>query len=84
LVFFSHGLRGKTMAYFKLFFAFGLKVCLVLVALAEAVLIYMTDFSGYMFDVVILTLAFCMTVFCLYRAIRNYSAAVKQLNHWGR
>jgi hypothetical protein len=72
------------MAYFKLFFAFGLKVCLVLLALAEVALIYMADFSGYMFDVVILTLAFCMTVFCLYRAVRHYLTDVKQLDQWDR
>jgi hypothetical protein len=44
----------------------------------------MTDFSGYMFDIVILTLTFCMTVFCLIRAIRNYSTEVEQLSHRGR
>ncbi len=67
------------VAYFKLFLSVGIKACLVLVAFAEAVLIYMTDFSGYMFDVVILTLALGMTVFCLLRAIRNYTADVKEL-----
>jgi hypothetical protein len=69
------------MAYFKLFFAFGLKLCLVLVALSEAALIYMTDFSGYMFDMVILSLAFGMTLYCLVRAIRNYQSEVKKLSH---
>ena len=69
------------MAKLKLFLAFGLKAGLVLVALAEAALIYMADFSGYMFDIVILTLAFLMTVFCLVRAIRNYSSEVKRLSH---
>jgi hypothetical protein len=69
------------MPKLKVCLAFGLKAGLVLVALAEAALIYMTDFSGYMFDIVILTLAFCMTVFCLIRAIRNYSTEVKQLSH---
>jgi hypothetical protein len=72
------------MTYFKLFLIFGLKACLVLLALAEAALIYMADFSGYMFDVVILTLAFCMTVFCLYRAVRHYLTDVKQLDQWDR
>ena len=48
-------------------------------ALGKAVLIYLSDFSGYMFDVVILTLALGMTVFCLLRAIRNYTADVKEL-----
>jgi len=72
------------MAYFKLFLTYGLKICLVLLALAEAALIYMADFSGYMFDVVILTLAFCLTVFCLYRAIRHYLTDVKQLDQWDR
>ena len=69
------------MAKLKLCLAFGLKIGLVLVALAEAALIYMADFSGYMFDIVILTLAFLMTVFCLVRAIRNYSSEVKHLSH---
>jgi len=69
------------MAKLKLFLSFSLKAGLVLVALAEAVLIYMSDFSGYMFDIVILTLAFLMTVFCLVRAIRNYSSEVKRLSH---
>lgn len=67
------------MAYFKLFFSVGIKALLILVALAEAVLIYMADFSGYMFDIVILSLALFMTVFCLVRAIRNYSTDVKEL-----
>ena len=68
------------MAKLKLFLSFSLKAGLVLVALAEAALIYMSDFSGYMFDIVILTLAFLMTVFCLVRAIRNYSSEVKRLS----
>ena len=67
------------MAYFKLFFSVGIKALLVLVAMGEAALIYMADFSGYMFDVVILTLALGMPVFCLLRAIRNYTADVKEL-----
>jgi hypothetical protein len=67
------------VAYFKLFFSVGIKALLVLVAMGEAALIYMADFSGYMFDVVILTLALGMTVFCLLRAIRNYTADVKEL-----
>ena len=69
------------MAKLKLFLSFSLKAGLVLVALAEAALIYMSDFSGYMFDIVILTLAFLMTVFCLVRAIRNFSSEVKRLSH---
>ncbi len=60
-------------------FSLSLKVGLVLVAMGEAVLIYLSDFSGYMFDVVILTLALVMTVFCFVRAIRNYSDDVKKL-----
>jgi hypothetical protein len=67
------------VAYFKLFLTFGIKVALVFVALAEATLIYMADFSGYMFDVVILSLAMVMTIYCLLRAIRNYSEDVKEL-----
>jgi hypothetical protein len=49
------------------------------VALGEAVLIYLSDFSGYMFDVVILTMALVMTVFCFVRAIRSYSDDVNKL-----
>ncbi len=60
-------------------FSFSLKVGLVLVAIGEAALIYLSDFSGYMFDVVILTMALVMTVFCFVRAIRNYSNDVKKL-----
>jgi len=67
------------MAYFKPLFSIGIKALLVLVALAEAALIYMADFSGYMFDVVILSMAVGMTVFCLVRAIRNYTTDVKEL-----
>ncbi len=39
----------------------------------------MADFSGYMFDVVILSLALGMTVYCLVRAIRNYTSDIKNL-----
>ena len=60
-------------------FSFSLKLSLVLVAMGEAMLIYLSDFSGYMFDVVILTMALAMTVFCFVRAIRNYSDDVKKL-----
>jgi hypothetical protein len=67
------------VAYFKLFFSIGIKALLVLVAMGEAALIYMADFSGYMFDVVILSVAVGMTVFCLVRAIRNYTTDVKEL-----
>ncbi len=67
------------MAYFKLFFSIGIKALLILVAMGEAALIYMADFSGYMFDVVILSVAVGMTVYCLVRAIRNYSSDIKKL-----
>ncbi len=60
-------------------FNFSLKAGLVLVAVGEAVLIYLSDFSGYMFDVVILTMALVMTVYCFVRAIRNYTDDVKKL-----
>lgn len=67
------------MTYLKPFFSIGIKAMLILVALGEAALIYMADFSGYMFDVVILSVAMGMTVFCLVRAIRNYNTDVKKL-----
>ena len=47
--------------------------------MGEAALIFLSDFSGYMFDVVILTMALAMTVFCFVRAIHNYSDDVKKL-----
>jgi hypothetical protein len=72
-------MTGFTVTRFKLFFSLGLKVALLLVAIAEAALIYLSDFSGYMFDVVILTLAMLMTLFCLVRAIRHYASDV---NHF--
>ena len=67
------------MAYFKLFFSIGIKALLILVAMCEAALIYMADFSGYMFDLVILSVAVGMTLYCLVRAIRNYSSDIKKL-----
>ena len=67
------------MTYLKPFFSIGIKALLILVALGEAALIYMADFSGYMFDVVILSVAVGMTVYCLVRAIRNYSSDIKKL-----
>jgi hypothetical protein len=67
------------VTYFKLFISLGIKACLILVALGEAALIYLADFSGYMFDVVILSLAFGMTLYCFVRAIRNYSSDVRKL-----
>ena len=60
-------------------FSFSLKACLALVAMGEAALIFLSDFSGYMFDVVILSLAFVMTIFCLIRAVRNYTSDIKHL-----
>lgn len=58
-----------------------LKACLVLIALSEATLIFVSDFSGYMFDVVILSLAFGMTLYCFVRSIRNYTSNAKTLRH---
>ena len=60
-------------------FSFSLKACLALVAMGEAALIFLSDFSGSMFDVVILSLAFAMTIFCLIRAVRNYTSDIKRL-----
>lgn len=67
------------MAYFKVCMSIGIKAGLILVAFAEAALIYLSDFSGYMFDVVILSLALGMTLYCFVRAIRNYSSDVRKL-----
>lgn len=72
-------MMGMNVTTFKQCLNLGLKASLLCVAFAEATLIYLADFSGYMFDVIILTLAFGMTVFCLLRAIRNYTTEVKEL-----
>ena len=60
-------------------FSLSLKAALLFVAMAEAALIYLSDFSGYMFDVVILSLAMLMTLYCLVRAIRYYTSDIKKL-----
>jgi hypothetical protein len=60
-------------------FSLSLKAALLFVAMAEAALIYLSDFSGYMFDVVILTLAMLMTLYCFVRAIRYYASDIKKL-----
>ena len=60
-------------------FSLSLKAALLFVTMAEAALIYLSDFSGYMFDVVILTLAMLMTLYCLVRAIRYYASDIKKL-----
>lgn len=67
------------MTRLQTFFSLGLKAALLLVAIAEAALIYLSDFSGYMFDVVILSLAMLMTLYCLVRAIRYYTSDIKKL-----
>lgn len=67
------------MTHLKQIFRISVRVALVLVALAEAALIFMSDFSGYMFDVVILSIAMGMTVYCLVRAIRNYASDIRTL-----
>ena len=71
--------REITVTYFKLFFSLGIRASLVLVALGEAALIVLSDFSGYMLDVVILSLAFAMTLYCFVRALRNYSSDIEKL-----
>ena len=67
------------MAYFKLLLRIGIKTSLVFVAMGEAALIYVADFSDNMFDVMILSLAMGMTIYCLVRAIRNYSSDIIRL-----
>ncbi|MEY4435278.1 MAG: hypothetical protein RL175_233 [Pseudomonadota bacterium] len=67
------------MAHLKLFVSMSIKASLIIVALGEAALIYLSDFSGYMFDVVILSIAFGMTLYCFVRAVRNYSSDVRKL-----
>jgi hypothetical protein len=67
------------VAHLKLFVSMSIKASLIIVALGEAALIYLSDFSGYMFDVVILSIAFGMTLYCFVRAVRNYSSDVRKL-----
>lgn len=67
------------MTRLQTFFSLSLKAALLLVAIAEAALIYLSDFSGYMFDVVILSMAMLMTLYCLVRAIRYYTSDIKKL-----
>ena len=67
------------MTRLQTFFSLSLKAALLLVAIAEAALIFLSDFSGYMFDVVILSLAMLMTLYCLVRAIRYYTSDIKKL-----
>ncbi|MEY4420273.1 MAG: hypothetical protein RLZZ498_869, partial [Pseudomonadota bacterium] len=50
------------MARFKNFIAYGVDLCLALVAVAEASLMLFEDFSSHPFDLVVLFLAFGMTV----------------------
>lgn len=59
------------MAYLRNFFAYGVDFCLALVALLEASLILFEDFSGHPFDLVVLSMAFGMTVFSLFRSLRT-------------
>ena len=59
------------MARFKNFIAYGVDLCLALVAVAEASLMLFEDFSAHPFDWVVLFLAFGMTVFCLFRSLRS-------------
>jgi tetrahydromethanopterin S-methyltransferase subunit E len=59
------------MTHFKSFIAYGVDFCLALVALLEASLILFEDFSGHPFDLVVLSLAFGMTVFSLFRSLRT-------------
>ncbi len=59
------------MARFKNFIAYGVDLCLALVAVAEASLMLFEDFSSHPFAPVVLFLAFGMTVFCLFRSLRT-------------
>jgi tetrahydromethanopterin S-methyltransferase subunit E len=59
------------MVRFKNFIAYGVDMCLALVAVAEASLMLFEDFSAHPFDLVVLCFAFGMTVFCLFRSLRS-------------
>jgi tetrahydromethanopterin S-methyltransferase subunit E len=57
------------MRHLKTIASFGLKACLAMVALSEALLLCVANFSEHPFDLVVLFLALGMTVFCLFRSI---------------
>jgi hypothetical protein len=59
------------MRRLKNLMGYGLDVCLAVMASAEAMLMLFEDFSAHPFDLVVLMMAFGMTVFCLFRSLRG-------------
>ena len=59
------------MRRLKNLMGYGIDLCLALVAMAEAVLMVFEDFSAHPFDLIVLLLAFGMTMFCLFRSLRG-------------
>lgn len=59
------------MRRLKNLMSYSVDVCLAVFALAEAMLVVFEDFSAHPFDLVVLLLAFGMTVFCLLRSLRS-------------
>ena len=65
------------MRHLKTIASFSLKACLAMVALAEAMLLYVANFSEHPFDLVVLFLALGMTVFCLFRSVSGLAFRAK-------
>jgi tetrahydromethanopterin S-methyltransferase subunit E len=59
------------MRRLKNLMSYGIDACLALVALSEALVLLFEDFSAHPFDLIVLLLAFGMTVFCLFRSLRS-------------
>jgi tetrahydromethanopterin S-methyltransferase subunit E len=59
------------MRRLKNLMSYGIDACLALVAMTEALVLLFEDFSAHPFDLLVLLLAFGMTVFCLFRSLRG-------------
>lgn len=59
------------MRRLKNLMSYGIDACLALVALSEALVLLFEDFSAHPFDLIVLLLAFGMTVFSLFRSLRS-------------
>lgn len=59
------------MRRLKNLMGYSIDVCLALMAMAEVSWMVFEDFSAHPFDLVVLFLAFGMTVFCLFRSLRS-------------
>jgi tetrahydromethanopterin S-methyltransferase subunit E len=59
------------MRRLKNLMGYSIDACLALMAMAEVMLMVFEDFSAHPFDLVVLLLAFGMTVVCLFRSLRS-------------